>query len=487
MRFLRAGYCAIHGPQRKRRGYCIAVELTLVCCFLVHWKIGSYQTKSFVAAFRTSSPPRRRLVPEKGNRIGSYYLQKQARLYFSQAELNSVPKEVGMASKNIVVIGGGIQGAAVAYYLSKLSKNDGNFHLNITVLEAVSIASAASGKGGGFMAKTWGAGTPTQALHEVAFDLYAEDLAPTLNCTSYRKLPVLSITPHSARGSRSLRSLSNSVQSVFPDWLDPDKIGNAQVMGTGVDTAQITPLEVTKKMIQAVHASVVYGRCTGIELEDDGNSSGIRKVTGVRYCIPNSEVDATHSSERLEILPADQIVVCAGPWSCSLVDWMYEKGGDRKSAEDQSSQLQLPMEGIKSTSIVFPSPMPSLSEGGSDLAATALFCGEDDRYNTHCTYLQLFTGSNPSYRNSHLALHPHFNIMQWRYIPVQMAQSIFAELVVPIMFPPANCVKMPSCTSARPTSDVSKPPCQPSKAWCQLVPWPIPCKVRMSWIARKPV
>ena len=49
----------------------------------------------------------------------------------------------------------------------------------ITCLEANKIAGAASGKGGGFMARQWGDGTSTQTLHELAFDMY-EELCPKL-------------------------------------------------------------------------------------------------------------------------------------------------------------------------------------------------------------------------------------------------------------------------------------------------------------------
>lgn len=53
------------------------------------------------------------------------------------------------APKNIVVVGGGIQGTSVAYQLSK--KIDPS-KTTIRILEAKAPASAASGKGGGFMA-----------------------------------------------------------------------------------------------------------------------------------------------------------------------------------------------------------------------------------------------------------------------------------------------------------------------------------------------
>ena len=44
------------------------------------------------------------------------------------------------------------------------------------------------------MARSWGDGTSTQTLHELAFDMY-EKLCPELGVESYRKLPVMSVAP----------------------------------------------------------------------------------------------------------------------------------------------------------------------------------------------------------------------------------------------------------------------------------------------------
>ena len=49
-------------------------------------------------------------------------------------------------AKNVVIVGGGIHGASIAYYLSKRS-------VPCTVIESVGVASAASGKSGGFLAR----------------------------------------------------------------------------------------------------------------------------------------------------------------------------------------------------------------------------------------------------------------------------------------------------------------------------------------------
>lgn len=65
----------------------------------------------------------------------------------------------------VVILGAGIHGASVAYHLST------KFGILPTVVERVSIAAAASGKAGGFLAREWGSGT-TQQLHQVSFDMH---------------------------------------------------------------------------------------------------------------------------------------------------------------------------------------------------------------------------------------------------------------------------------------------------------------------------
>lgn len=135
-------------------------------------------------------------------------------------------------------------------------------------------------------------------------------------------------------------------------------------MGYGDDTAQVTPSEFVSKMLDVAGdgIKVVLGTCTGVSSEESGTS---RKVTGVKYA-PRTEdgTDGNASGEEVTI-PADAVVVSAGPWSCAAEDWF-------------DGAVQLPMEGIKSTSIVWKKP-----DGSDDVDATALFCGEDNRFGTH--------------------------------------------------------------------------------------------------------
>uniref|UniRef100_A0A7S1BNB3 FAD dependent oxidoreductase domain-containing protein n=2 Tax=Corethron hystrix TaxID=216773 RepID=A0A7S1BNB3_9STRA len=176
------------------------------------------------------------------------------------------------------------------------------------------------------------------------------DLCEKLGVGSYRRLPVLSVSPGKGGLNRARKS---NLSQFLPEWLDGN-VGPIQCMGTGDDTAQVTPKEFVEKMIASSDIDVVLGVGTGVSTDptaDDG-----RKITGVRY--------TGRSDGAEEILPCDTVVVSAGPWSCMVEEWF---GG----------VISAPMEGVKSTSVVWKAP----EDGAVD--ATALFCGEDDRFGTH--------------------------------------------------------------------------------------------------------
>ncbi len=261
--------------------------------------------------------------------------------------------------KNIVVVGGGIQGTSVAYHLSKhlagSIKEEAHSKTTIKILEAKNIASAASGKGGGFMARSWGDGSPLQSLHHLGFDLY-KSLAQELEIQSYRSVPVLSVSPGNSNQGQKLAKKDGKVGPLMPNWLDGN-MGRVGVLGYGDDTAQVTPKEFVEKMIErSDNIEIVLGECTGVEYNDGEHGDSDKQITGVKY-VPRG------SSGEL-LLEADVVVVSAGPWSCQAEDWF-------------ENSVDLPMEGVKSTSIVW-------KKGEDDVDGTALFCGEDPRFGTHC-------------------------------------------------------------------------------------------------------
>ena len=64
----------------------------------------------------------------------------------------------------VLIIGGGVIGAAIAYFLSRRGAQ-------VVVVERTEVACAASGKSGGFLALDWCDGTPLETLARRSFAL----------------------------------------------------------------------------------------------------------------------------------------------------------------------------------------------------------------------------------------------------------------------------------------------------------------------------
>ena len=58
----------------------------------------------------------------------------------------------------VCIVGGGVVGASTAYYLTQAG------HPDVTLVEAVEVAHAASGRAGGFLALDWCDGQKTKQL-----------------------------------------------------------------------------------------------------------------------------------------------------------------------------------------------------------------------------------------------------------------------------------------------------------------------------------
>jgi glycine/D-amino acid oxidase-like deaminating enzyme len=228
----------------------------------------------------------------------------------------------------VVVVGGGIIGASIAYHLTLKG-------VAPVVVEGTRVAAAASGKAGGFLARGWGDGSATEELHRVSFAMH-EQLAEKLAVESYRKLPTMSV--RAGRGKAGHKHVP---------WLDKDVSGCSLM---DADTAQVSPRELTEKLMAAAvagGATLVHGAVEGVVSDPAGDESNAVALRGV-------VVDGK------EIL-AERVVFALGPWSVLLERWI-------------PGQV-IPMEGVKSTSIVFQ------HEQGS-VAPIALFC-EEDRNGCH--------------------------------------------------------------------------------------------------------
>lgn len=188
--------------------------------------------------------------------------------------------------KRVVVCGGGIIGVSTAYFLSKKGAA-------VTLVEKSSIACAASGNAGGFLALDWCDGGPVSALARASFNLH-RSLAEELNGAEsygYRPVTTLSLSITETTSSRSARKPGPKV----PPWLDgPAK--SPRVIGTTETTAQVHPQLFTRallaKAVEEYGLKVVIGKVESVEAA----AKGVVLEDGRR-------------------IEADAVVLALGPWS----------------------------------------------------------------------------------------------------------------------------------------------------------------------------
>src|SRR5260370_6180905 len=84
-------------------------------------------------------------------------------------------------AKRIVICGGGVIGAAIAYFLARRG-------VQPIVIERHAVAGSASGKSGGFLARDWCRGSPLDRLARRSFELHAELSAELGDPWGYRRL-----------------------------------------------------------------------------------------------------------------------------------------------------------------------------------------------------------------------------------------------------------------------------------------------------------
>ncbi len=139
-----------------------------------------------------------------------------------------------------LICGGGVVGAAIAYFLSRR-------RVETVVIERAGVACAASGKSGGFLARDWCDGTALGPLAWRSFDLHA-DLAATLDADyGYRRLDTVGIAArtHGSPGVHRADSIHRA-----PDWLSESTAVHGQ-LGTTETTAQVDPARFTHALVDA--------------------------------------------------------------------------------------------------------------------------------------------------------------------------------------------------------------------------------------------
>uniref|UniRef100_A0A7N0SYQ6 FAD dependent oxidoreductase domain-containing protein n=1 Tax=Kalanchoe fedtschenkoi TaxID=63787 RepID=A0A7N0SYQ6_KALFE len=204
--------------------------------------------------------------------------------------------EAHQPPKRVVVCGGGVIGVCTAYFLSKKGAA-------VTIVEQSSIACAASGKAGGFLALDWCDGTPVGELARASFNLH-RSLADELDGAStygFRPLDTISITitekQTSSQSSSSTRPRPGKHSSI-PSWIDRP-VESPKMFGTKKSTAQVHPQLFTRALIAKATADygaeVVIGKVEKVAAGDGGVEAVV--LAGGR------------------VIEADAVVMAIGPWS----------------------------------------------------------------------------------------------------------------------------------------------------------------------------
>ena len=190
----------------------------------------------------------------------------------------------------VLICGGGVIGASIAYFLGRKG-------VAATVIESTGIACAASGKSGGFLALDWCDGSPLAPLARRSFALHARLAQEVADDWGYRRLDTYGGYAGFGREQRP--------SDFGLGWLD-EGVTIGQALGSRETTAQVHPAAFTAAMMRAaaaLGAELRQGRVTGVVRQADP-----ARVAGV-------EVGG-------EIVEGDAVVIALGPWSILAAQWL---------------------------------------------------------------------------------------------------------------------------------------------------------------------
>ena len=266
----------------------------------------------------------------------------------------SFPSNKSKGKKHIIIVGAGIIGVCIAYYITHHPKFDPKKHY-ITIVESKRVTGGASGKAGGLLA-LWAF---PQQIVPVSFKLHQE-LAKKYDGAKnwgYRRLTTVSVegdiskkkvshvkklreenekspSPVDEDGSgKSEKKTSRTssakevkrkkAQKKMPlpsnlKWIDPSLISDWNLLGDESTTAQVHPYQFTtfmlKKCLETGCVELIIGKAEDIILDEDSG-----KCEGLIYkpSSAKAQYDKT-SKERVE-LRGDKVIVAIGPWTSKIL------------------------------------------------------------------------------------------------------------------------------------------------------------------------
>src|SRR5262249_45627134 len=155
-------------------------------------------------------------------------------------ELSSGSDKTTGEPMRVLICGGGVIGAAIAYFLGRRG-------VRSIVIERTGLACAASGKSGGFLALDWCDGTPLEPLARRSFALHARLPQGIAGVWGYRRLTTYGGFAASDNGDHSRGGTHH-----LP-WL-ADGVMLHRRLGTVESTAQVHPGRFTAALMRGAQA-----------------------------------------------------------------------------------------------------------------------------------------------------------------------------------------------------------------------------------------
>jgi len=197
--------------------------------------------------------------------------------------------------QRVVIAGAGVIGVSTAYYLAK------DFGVATTLIDPTgTIAPAASGKAGGFLALDWNDHSPVGPLTRRSFELHQE-IADNLGAEKiqYRRLECVAIPVGDSNLLR--RPSGRKLEGI--EWAEGENaMGDASLLGDRSTIAQVHPKKLCEAMWERVkelapESELVCGRVVSEVQEDD-------EIVGAQL-------------EDGNVIKANALLYSCGPWTAN--------------------------------------------------------------------------------------------------------------------------------------------------------------------------
>jgi glycine oxidase len=215
---------------------------------------------------------------------------------------------------DVVIVGGGVIGCAIAYYLSQAGRT-------VTVIERAEVAAEASSAAAGLLAPLGELSEPGAVtdLFLASWSLYPE-LIPDLEAASGIQTgyycPGSLHTANTAQESATLRQQLTFWTSLGMQatWLEADEIRIREpLLGPGVEAAVYVPNEGSMLPPAMTRAYAGAARRLGVRFQEQTEITGIEstssRVTGVQTALG-------------ETIACQHLVVATGAWSARWGQWL---------------------------------------------------------------------------------------------------------------------------------------------------------------------